>query len=96
MITILPSAREDIADGFDFYERQTEGLGSYFMETLFSEINTLRVYAGIHATAFGYYRLLSRRFPYAVYYSIEAETVLVKAVLDCRRDPAWIRRRLKS
>jgi len=24
-IAILPSAREDLADGFDFYERQGEG-----------------------------------------------------------------------
>jgi len=26
-ILILPSAREDLSDGFDFYERQQAGLG---------------------------------------------------------------------
>jgi hypothetical protein len=29
------------------------------------------------------------------YYSREGETVFVRAVLDCRRDPAWIRERLE-
>jgi hypothetical protein len=29
-IVILPSARNDLDDGFDFYERQGEGLGNYF------------------------------------------------------------------
>lgn len=42
-VVILPSAREDLADGFEFYERQGEGLGSlgsYFLESLFSEIES--------------------------------------------------------
>jgi hypothetical protein len=33
MITILPSAREDLANGAQFYESQVEGLGRYFLET---------------------------------------------------------------
>jgi hypothetical protein len=60
-----------------------------------TEIDNLKSYAGIHPIVFGYHRLLSRRFPYAIYYSIDANAVIVKAVLDCRRDPAWIIDRLK-
>jgi hypothetical protein len=70
-------------------------LGRYFLEILFAEIDNLKDYAGIHFLAFGYYRLLSRRFPYAVYYSIDAGTAIVMAVLDCRSDPASIRDRLE-
>jgi len=29
-IAIVPSARDDLARGFDFYEAQGEGLGGYF------------------------------------------------------------------
>lgn len=94
MITILPSARKDLASGFAFYERQEPGLGSHFMETLFSDIDSLKLYAGIHPEVFNYYRLLSKRFPYAIYYSMDAGAVLVKAILDCRRDPTFIRRQL--
>jgi hypothetical protein len=94
-IVILPSARDDLADGFAFYEEQEAGLGSYFLESLFSDIDSLRLYAGIHRKVFGFHRLLSKRFPYAIYYAIEVEAVRVRAVLDCRRDPAWLRERLR-
>jgi len=92
----LPSAREDLADGFAFYEKQEQGLGSYFLESLFSDIDSLRLYGGIHRKVLGYHRLLSNRFPYAAYYSLENDTVFVWAVLDCRQDPANIQRKLKS
>jgi len=95
-LAILPSAREDLAEGLAFYEPQGEGLGSYFLESLYSDIDSLRLFAGIHRKVFGFHRMLSKRFPYAVYYSMEAETISVRAVLDCRRDPAWTGKRLKG
>jgi hypothetical protein len=94
-IVILPSARDDLAEGFEFYEKQCTGLGSYFLESLFSEIDSLRLYAGIHRLVYGFHRLLAARFPYAIYYSTEEGTVLIRAVLDCRRDPEQLRRELK-
>jgi hypothetical protein len=44
-IVILPSARNDLAEGFGFYERQQEGLGGYFLESLFSDIDSLHLYS---------------------------------------------------
>ena len=93
-ILILPSARDDLADGFDFYERQREGLGNYFQESLFSDGESLLLYAGNHLKSFGYFRLLSKRFPYAAYYDIDGQTIRIWAVLDCRQAPESIRRRL--
>lgn len=95
-VAVLPSARDNLSDGFDFYERQREGLGDYFLESLLADIDSLRLYAGIHLKAFGFYRLLSKRFPYAIYYDFENETIRVWAVLDCRQDPEKIRRRLSE
>ena len=94
-LVILPSAAEDLAAGSDFYEQKEQGAGAYFLDSLFSDIDSLRLYAGIHRKVFSYHRLLSKRFPYAIYYSREEDAVFVRAVLDCRRDPAWIRERLK-
>ena|SRR5580698_8838297 len=95
-ILILPSARDDLSDGFKFYERQKAGVGTYFLESLFSDIESLRLYAGVHPKQFGYHRLLSKRFPYAIYYDQQHKTVRVWAVLDCRRNPGAIRGRLAS
>jgi len=85
---------QDLSEGFGFYESQRRGLGSYFLESLFSDIESLRLFAGVHGVHFGqYHRLLSKRFPFAVYYRLEDNEVRVYAVLDCRRDPAWVRKR---
>ncbi len=93
-ILVLPSARDDLAEGFDFYESQETGLGGYFLESLLSDIESLRLYAGIHSKRFGFHRLLSKRFPFAVYYEHERKTVRVCAVLDCRHDPETLRKKL--
>jgi len=61
-IRILASANQDLIDGYWFYEKQAEGLGTYFLDTLFSDNDSLAIYA----------------------------------VLDCRRSPAWIRKKLKT
>jgi len=93
-IEILGEAQQDLIDGFRFYENQAVGLGDYFLDSLFSDIDSLHLYAGIHVLQFGYHRLLSKRFPFAIYYRVKAETIFVHAVLDCRRDPARIQKRL--
>lgn len=95
-IEILDEAQEDLTQGFHFYESREPGLGSYFIDCLFSDIDSLFIYAGIHQVVFAHHRCLSKRFPFAIYYSIEKQLVRVHAVLDCRRNPSWIRKRLKA
>lgn len=95
-IRILESAKRDLEEGFYFYECQKDGLGYYFIETIMSDIESLNIFAGIHSTHFGrFHRLLSKRFPFAVYYIVEENEIRIYAVIDCRRDPAWIRERFQ-
>lgn len=93
-VRILDEAEQDLLDGFRFYDTREQGLGDYFLDSLFSDIDSLHLYAGIHSVHFGYHRLLSKRFPFAVYYKVEKENTNVWAILDCRQDPAKIRERL--
>ncbi|MBU6183412.1 MAG: type II toxin-antitoxin system RelE/ParE family toxin [Verrucomicrobia bacterium] len=95
-ISVQPSALEDLRVGFEFYERQQSGLGGYFLDSLYSDIDSLLLYAGIHPRHLGKYRLLSDRFPYAVYYELRGELILVRAVLDLRRDPSWISKKMNK
>ena len=94
-IKILESATQDLLQGYRFYEQQEKGLGGYFLDSLFSDIDSLQVFAGIHSFFFGKNRLLAKRFPFAVYYSIQHDIAIVHAVLDCRQDPAKTSKRLK-
>lgn len=97
IIKLLSAALEDLSDGRLFYEKQGEGLGEYFFDSLFSDIDSLMLYGGIHPKVFGYHRMLSKRFPYAIYYKLEeGQVVVVWRVLDLRRDPRKIRQSLKS
>ncbi|MCX6891420.1 MAG: type II toxin-antitoxin system RelE/ParE family toxin [Verrucomicrobia bacterium] len=95
-LRILDLAEADLLSGFKFYERQSAGVGWYFLDSLFAEIESLNLYAGIHRKYLGYSRMLSRRFPYAVYYRIAGDEIQVCRILDCRRDPRWIRSQLRS
>jgi plasmid stabilization system protein ParE len=94
-IVILRSAIEDLVRGREFYEKQDEGLGAYFEDSLAADIDSLRLFASIHNIVLGYHRMLSTKFPYAVYYEIVGEQIRIRAVLDCRRDPKWIHTRLQ-
>lgn len=87
-IDILSVAVRDMALGRDFYETQQAGLGVYFLDSLFSDIDSLLLHAGVHTSFFGFHRALSRRFPFAIYYRINGETIEVWRVLDCRQNPA--------
>ena len=93
---IVASARNDLATGRDFYERQDEALGGYFLDSLFSDIDSQVLYAGIHRKVFGFHRLLSKRFPYGIYYQFNGQGVIVYRVLDLRQYPRKIRMALKS
>ena len=93
-VRVLRSAFEDLAAGRQFYDRQQDGVGAYFFDSLFAEIDSLVLYAGVHRVHFGFHRILARKFPYAVYYRITTGEAVVFRVLDCRRDPSWIRKAL--
>lgn len=95
-IKILAEAQDDLIKGFLFYEGREAGLGAYFLDCLFLDIDSLLRCGGIHQVVYGYHRCLSKRFPFAIYYSIAEDVVHVYAVLDCRRNPSWIRKRLNG
>jgi hypothetical protein len=40
--------------------------------------------------------MLSKRFPFGIYYEVEDDVVYVYAILDLWRDPLWIRKRLRE
>jgi ParE toxin of type II toxin-antitoxin system, parDE len=93
-LRILKSAFEDLDRGRAFYARHADELGDYFLDSLFADIDSLALYAGIHMQVWGYHRMLAKRFPFAIYYKIEGDVCTVWRVLDCRRQPSRLRRDL--
>jgi hypothetical protein len=95
-LRILPSAQGDLESGYRFYEAQDDGLGTYFLDCLTGDLESLRLFAGLHPKPVGgFHRTLSKRFPFAIYCDLNGDTAVIVAVLDCRQNPASIRSRLE-
>ena len=95
-VVILEDAAEDLESGAQFYESCATGVGDYFVDSILSDLDSLILFAGIHLIYFGFHRMLSKRFPFGIYYEMEDDVVYVYAILDLRRDPLWIRERLRK
>ncbi len=93
-VIAIEEVKCDLDDGENFYERQESGLGAYFRDCIITDMESLKLYAGTHSKKFGFFRMFSMRFPYAVYYEIKGDTAIIVAVLDMRRDPTIIREKL--
>ena len=85
---IRPEAEADLAHARDWYERQRAGLGAEFLlcvEEVLERIGrTPEMYMVVHHDV---RRALTRRFPYAVYYRIAGNDVVVLGIFHTRRDP---------
>jgi len=95
IVVTLEDAVEDIEVAKRFYESREEGVGEYFVTSILSDLESLALYAGIHPLHYGFHRMLSKRFPFAIYYEIESGAAYVYGILDMRRDPLWIREALE-
>ena len=95
LVRIARAAETDLLEGYVFYERQQAGIGDYFLDSLYADIDALALYAGIHPKPDNrLHRTLAERFPFAIYYDLQDSIATVVAVLDCRQSPNAIARRL--
>jgi plasmid stabilization system protein ParE len=89
-----PAVEADVEAAFDWYEGEEPGLGFEFLEELRAAYQRILDHPfGYQDLRSGIRRALTHRFPYAVYFSVEEETIVIVAVLSTPRDPAeWQRR----
>lgn len=85
----------DLAEAFTYYEEQAEGLGERFLGTVDSTFDAVERYPEMFAKVHGdVRRAIISQFPYAVFYRLEPQRVVVFRVLHTARDPkAWPRPR---
>jgi plasmid stabilization system protein ParE len=94
LISDRPADR-DVEAAHAWYENERPGLGLEFLDEL--QVTFDRIadgpfrYQTLHSTI---RRARLRRFPYAVFFTVEGDTIVVFAVLHTSRNPAeWQRRR---
>ncbi|MBI4512405.1 MAG: type II toxin-antitoxin system RelE/ParE family toxin [Deltaproteobacteria bacterium] len=93
-LTVRQLAEADLTETYAWYEEQRTGLGREFLgevEATFARIVEAPLrYPLVHREV---RRVLTKRFPFAVFYIADAERVVIVAVLNQARDPERWRRR---
>jgi len=94
---LLSVAEEDLADAARYYERQSKGLGTEFLDEFEAAIRRVCQFPdGWRAISERHRRCPFRRFPFAVLYTMEDRTVVVSGVMDLRIDPGRQRSRMRD
>lgn len=94
-VIFRPAAAADVEDAFRWYEIQRVGLGAEFIAAVRAGVQAIAANPEISVVVHRNTRRgLLKRFPYALYYRIYSESVVVVACMHGRRDPLrWQSRR---
>ncbi len=93
-IIVRPEAAREVQEAFDWYEEKSEGLGLEFLRAADACLAGIKrnplVAPVMHQET---RRALLRKFPYALFYIVKEERIIVLACFHVKRDPAdWMRR----
>lgn len=96
-LRFLPEIEEDVFGGYLWYEAKSSGLGEDFLRVFYAGVGEILrnqlLYPKIYRK---FHRRLLRRFPYAIYYLIEDNHIIVFGLFHCARDPHSIRLTLQD
>ena len=97
-LKITEYAKNDLEIAYEFYEAQKEGLGNYFIDVILSEIKMLEFYGCLHQKVFNYHRMLSKKFPFGIYYECDKKEkiIYIVGILDLRKNPVSIEKYLQK
>jgi plasmid stabilization system protein ParE len=97
-VRFLKPAQAEVDDAFVWYETQSYGLGTQFLDDFDRAVRRIVAYPlASSETGDGLRRCLLSRFPYGIIYGIDSETIIVVAVAHLHREPRyWIDRLLNQ
>lgn len=96
-IILLPDAIEDVKGAYDWYESQSSGLGKEFLRSVDACLSLAKRNPEINALIYKTFRrALVRHFPFAIFYEIEGDGLVVYSVFHCAQDPKRWKKRLRT
>jgi toxin ParE1/3/4 len=88
-VRLTESAERDIAHAFEWYEREREDFGYRFMARVDEAIESISENPKLYAPMIGEARrALVEQFPYAIWYRIKGDELLVIGCLHHKRHPS--------
>jgi plasmid stabilization system protein ParE len=89
IIRLVDEAEADIQVAWQWYRRQRPDLANRFMAAVTSGLHTIELYPDAQRRAHGpLRRLLLHRFPYAMFYFVDADVIVVTGCFHTARDPS--------
>jgi plasmid stabilization system protein ParE len=86
-VSIRAAAEADLREAQEWYESQSPGLGGEFLLCVADVLAHLEESAERFPLYYrGFRRVLTRRFPYKLFYRIEGDAVIVFRILHAARD----------
>jgi len=96
-LRFLPEVEEDVLGGYLWYEAKSSGLGEDFLRVFYACAGEIPRNPLLYPKKYKEFRRrLLRRFPYAIYYLIEDNKIIVFGLFHCARDPHSIRLTLQE
>lgn len=94
-LILLAQADSDIQNAFNRYEEYQDGRGKVFLFNLDLALGLIRKNPEMAPIYRGpYRRLLVRDFPFGIFYQVQAKRIVVTAVIDLRKNPKELKRKL--
>ena len=88
IVRLVDEAEADIREARQWYRRQRPALASRFIEAVASGLQGIEFYPDAQPRVHGSLRrLLLHRFPYALFYFIDVDIIVVTGCLHTARDP---------
>ena len=91
-VIIRPGAEADLREAHQWHDAKRAGLGSEFWDEVKRAIGFLEEQPDRRPPYYrDWRRVVTRRFPYKLFYRIETDRVVVFRVLHAKRDhPRWL------
>ena len=94
---VEPEARADLAAAFEWYESQQEGLGVELLASAEATFALLEKSPSVYHEIYRSFRRAAiRRFPFALIYIVQQQTVRIVSVFHYRRDPDGWKERISK
>jgi plasmid stabilization system protein ParE len=96
-LSFLPEIEEDVIAGYLWYEEKSPGLGEEFLRMFYACAGELPRNPLLYSKVYKEFRRrLLRRFPYAIYFTVEDDQIIVFGLFHCARDPRTVKGELRD
>ena len=89
-VSYLDPAREEMIEAARYYEGEAQGLGNDFLDEIEHAVSMIQEYPlSGKVVRKGMRRRLVRRFPFGIIYGVEADEIMIVAVMHLKRRPDY-------